>query len=131
MLWQKSSIYAFAAFPQNHLTNVRPGDAVEMVLDAYPGTIFRGRVATVIPASGGGQLTTTGEIPSAAKATSSGLFAVKIRFDSDADPRDLSMGSGGTVAIYTNRGKPVHIISKVALRMKKWQLYVVPSVRKS
>ena len=42
-----SSIYAFAAFPQNFLTNVRPGDQVEMVLDAYPGTIFRGRVDTV------------------------------------------------------------------------------------
>jgi hypothetical protein len=72
---------------------------------------------------------TTGEIPSAAKATSTGLFAVKIRFDSDAAPRHLSMGSGGSAAIYTNKGKPVHIISKVALRMKKWLLYVIPSVQ--
>jgi multidrug resistance efflux pump len=126
-----SSIFAFAAFPQNYLTNVRHGDQVEMVPDAHPGTIFRGRVDTVIPASGGGQLSTTGEIPSAAKATSIGLFAVKTRFDSDADPHDLSMGAGGTAAIYTNKRKPVHINSKVALRMKKWLLYVVPSVQKS
>jgi multidrug resistance efflux pump len=90
-----SSVNAFAAFPQNYLTNVRPGDEVEMVLDAYPGTIFRGRVDTVIPASGGGQLITTGEIPSATKATSVGLFAVKIQFNDDAGPRALSMGSGG------------------------------------
>jgi hypothetical protein len=47
------------------------------------------------------------------------MFAVKIRFDRDADPQILSMGSGGTAAIYTNKGRPVHIISKVALRMKK------------
>jgi len=72
-------------------------------------------------------LTTSGEIPSAAKATSVGLFAVKIHFNSDADPRALSMGSGGTAAIYTDRGKPVHVISKVTLRMKKWLLYVLPS----
>jgi len=76
-------------------------------------------------------LTTSGEIPSAAKATSIGKFAVKIRFGSDADPQTLSMGSGGSGAIYTNKGKPVHIISKVALRMKKWLLYVVPSAQKS
>jgi multidrug resistance efflux pump len=126
-----SSISVIAAFPQNYLTNVRPGDRVEMVLDVHPGTIFRGRVDTVIPASGGGQLTTSGEIPSAAKATSNGLFAVKTRFESNADPQTLAMGSGGTVAIYTNKGKPVHIISKVALRMKKWLLYVVPSAQKS
>jgi len=122
-----SSISVFAAFPQNYLANVRPGDEVEMVLDAHPGAIFRGNVDTIIPASGGGQLTTSGEIPSAAKTMSVGLFAVKIHFNSDADPRALSMGSGGTAAIYTDRGKPVHVISKVTLRMKKWLLYVLPS----
>jgi multidrug resistance efflux pump len=126
-----SSIYVAAAFPQNYLTNVRPGNEVELVLDSHPGVVFKGRVDTVIPSSGGGQVTPSGEIPSAAKATSSGLFAVKILFDSDADPRALAMGSGGTAAIYTNKGKPVHIISKVALRMKKWLLYVLPSVQKS
>jgi multidrug resistance efflux pump len=119
------------AFPQNYLTNVRSGDEVELVLDAYPGRVFKGSADTIIPASGGGQLTTSGEIPSAAKATSIGMFAVKIRFDSDGDPQTLSMGSGGTAAIYTNKGKPVHIISKVALRMKKWLLCVLPSVQKS
>ena len=56
---------------------------------------------------------------------------MKILFDSDADPRTLAMGSGGVAAIYTDRGKPVHIISKLALRMKKWLLYGVPSVQKS
>ena len=126
-----TSISAVDAFPQNYLTNVRSGDEVELVLDAYPGRVFKGSADTIIPASGGGQLTTSGEIPSAAKATSIGMFAVKIRFDSDGDPQTLSMGSGGTAAIYTNKGKPVHIISKVALRMKKWLLYVLPSVQKS
>jgi membrane fusion protein (multidrug efflux system) len=40
------------------------------------------------------------------------------------------LGAGGTVAIYTDHGKPVHIISKVAIRMKKWLLYVLPTVEK-
>jgi hypothetical protein len=38
---------------------------------------------------------------------------------SDAAPRHLSKRSGRTAAIYTNKGKPVHIISKVELLMKK------------
>jgi multidrug resistance efflux pump len=126
-----SSVDVLAAFPQSFLTNVRPGNEVELVLDAHLGVVFKGRVDAVIPASGGGQLTTSGEIPSAAQATSSGLFAVKILFDNDADPRAIAMGSGGAAAIYTDRGNPVHIISKVALRMKKWLRYVVPSVQKS
>src|SRR5262245_41644079 len=101
-----TSISVLAAFPQNYLTNVRSGDEVELVLDAYSGRVFKGSVDAVIPASGGGQLTTSGGIPSAAKATSIGLFAVKIRFDSDADPQTLSMGSGGSAAIYTNNTSP-------------------------
>src|SRR5579872_2027220 len=126
-----SSIYVGAVFPQNWLMNVRPGDDVELVLDPYPGRLFTGKVDAVLPASGGGQFTTSGDIPTAAKVGSTGAFAVKIRFDDPAVARDLSIGSGGSAAIYTHVGKPTHIISKVAIRMKKWLLYVVPTVAKS
>ena len=54
-------------------------------------------------------------------------LAVKIRLEGDSAPPNLPLGAGGAVAIYTNRGKPVHIISKVTVRMKKWLLYVIPA----
>jgi multidrug resistance efflux pump len=120
-------ISVLAAFPQNHLLNVAPGDDVEMVLDPYPGRLFIGKVDSVIPASGGGQLTPTGDIPNAARVDSSGLWAVKIVFTDHDVARKLSIGSGGAAAIYTKRGKPVHIITKITIRMKKWLLYVVPA----
>lgn len=34
-----SDIFVGAVFPQNYLTNVQPGDDVELVLDPYPGRI--------------------------------------------------------------------------------------------
>jgi membrane fusion protein (multidrug efflux system) len=126
-----SSIYVGAGFPQNWLMNVKPGDDVELVLDPFPGRLFTGKVDAVIPASGGGQFTTSGDIPTAAKVGSTGAFAVKILFDDPTVSRNLSIGSGGSAAIYTQVGKPTHIISKVAIRMKKWLLYVVPTVAKS
>ena len=122
-----SSIQVFALFPQNYLTNVRPGDAVEMVLDPYPGRLFTGKVDAIIPAAGGGQLTPSGNIPTSTKST--GAWAVKIVFDNAALAKRLSIGSGGSAAIYTRVGKPTHIISKVTMRMKKWLLYVLPSVQ--
>jgi multidrug resistance efflux pump len=126
-----SSIAVGAVFPQNWLTNVKPGDDVELVLDPYPGWLFPGKVDAVIPASGGGQFTTSGDIPTAARVGSTGAYAVKILFDDPAISRNLSIGSGGSAAIYTRVGKPTHIISKVAIRMKKWLLYVVPTVAKA
>jgi membrane fusion protein (multidrug efflux system) len=120
-----------AVFPQNWLSNVEPGDDVEMVLNPYPGRLFLGKVDYVIPASGGGQFTTSGTIPNAARIGSDGLYAVRINFSDPAVARKLSLGSGGSAVIYTKVGKPTHVISKVAIRMKKWLLYVMPSVEKS
>lgn len=125
-----SETFIAAAFPQNYLMNVKPGDKVEMVLDPYPGRLFKGEVDNVITATGEGQYKVSGNIPYAAKVGSMGVLAVKIRL-TGTPPDNLPLGAGGTVAIYTDHGKPVHIISKVSIRMKKWMLYVLPSVEKA
>jgi len=119
-----------AVFPQNWLSNVEPGNDVELVLNPHPGRLFLGKVDYVISATGGGQFTTSGTIPNAARIGSDGLYAVRINFSDAAIARKLSLGSGGSAAIYTDKGKPTHVISKVAIRMKKWLLYVMPSVEK-
>ena len=119
--------FIVAVFPQNYLMNVRPGDEVELVLDPYPGRLFKAEVENVITATGEGQFTPGGNIPYAAKVGSVGVLAVKIRLTEPAPP-NLPLGAGGTVAIYTDHGKSVHVISKVTIRMKKWALYVLPSV---
>ena len=126
-----SDIGVAAVFPQNWLSNVQPGDDVEMVLNPYPGRLFFGKVDYVIAATGGGQFTTSGTIPNAARIGSDGLYAVRINFNDQAVARTLSLGSGGSAAIYTQKGNATHVISKVAMRMKKWLLYVMPSVENS
>jgi len=125
-----SDIALVAVFPQNYLTYVQKGNPVEIVLDPYPGRIFTAKVDHVIAATGGGQFAPSGTITNAANIGSDGLYAVRIKFDDAAVARNLSLGSGGTAAIYTTHGKAVHIISKVAIRMKKWLAYVVPSAQK-
>jgi hypothetical protein len=100
---------------------------VEVVLDPYPGRLFKANVDTVMPATGEGQFAPSGTIPEASKIGSQGPLAVKIRLVDEAPPANLPLGAGGAVAIYTDHRKPVHIISKVTIRMKKWLLYVVPS----
>jgi multidrug resistance efflux pump len=119
-----------AVFPQNWLSNVEPGNDAEVILNPYPGRLFFGKVDYVISATGGGQFTPGGTIPNAAKIGSDGLYAVRINFNDAALARKLSIGSGGAATIYTNKGKATHVISKVAIRMKRWLLYVVPSVEK-
>jgi hypothetical protein len=81
----------------------------------------------VIPATGEGQFAPSGQIPEASKVGSQGLFAVKIRLTDGGPAPHLPLGAGGTVAIYTREIKPVHVITKVVIRMKRWLSYVIPS----
>jgi multidrug resistance efflux pump len=119
--------YIVAAFPQNYLMNVKAGNEVELILDPYPGRLFTGKVEAIIEATGEGQYAPSGTIPRASTIGSQGMLAVKIHITGDSKSVKVPLGAGGTVTIYTDSGKPVHIISKVAIRMKKWLLYVLPS----
>ncbi len=119
--------FVVASYHQNWLMNVQSGNDVELVLNPYPGRLFKGKVDVVIPATGEGQYDPSKAIPLASQVGSQGFLAVKILLNDDQAMPKLPLGAGGTVAIYTDHGKPVHIISKVAIRMKKWLLYVIPS----
>ena len=107
-------MFVVAVFPQNFLMNVQSGDEVEVILDPYPGRLFKAKVDTVITATGEGQFAPSKTIPEASQVGSRGLLAVKISLIDDDRPADVPLGAGGTVAIYTDRGKPVHVISEVA-----------------
>jgi membrane fusion protein (multidrug efflux system) len=41
-----------ANFRETQLTNIKPGDPVEVRVDVYPGQVIRGRVLEIAPASG-------------------------------------------------------------------------------
>jgi len=120
-----SETFVAASFPAQMLMHVKPGQDVEMAFSSMPGRLYRGKVDTVIQASGEGQFTTGGKLPSAAAVGSHGFLAVKIRFSDENSIDDVEMGSAGIVAIYTDWGKPFDMISKVTVRMKKW-LYFLP-----
>ncbi len=113
-----------ASFPAQILLNVKPGQEVELAFKSNPGQLFRGKVENVIEASGEGQFTTGGKLPSAAQIGSPGILAVKIRLDDDEQAEELAMGTAGAVAIYTDWGKSFDMISKVTIRLQKWAYFL-------
>ncbi len=120
-----SETWVFAPYSAQLLVNVQPEQQVEMAFKSRPGQLFRGTVNNVLQATGEGQVVTTGKLPSAASIGSAGYLAVKMKIEGDDAANALEMGSAGAVAIYTDWGKPFHMISKVTIRMKKW-LYFLP-----
>ena len=62
----------------------------------------------------------------AAQVGSRGMLAVKFDLEGEELAGQLKMGTAGVATIYTERGKPIHFISKVVIRVKALQYYLLP-----
>ncbi len=112
-----------ASFSQSAIRNIQVGDAAEFTFTHKPGQIYSGTVSKVIGTSPSAQLTASGQLQSLAGAPADRWF-IRVVPDQLDDMLKLPQGTAGTVAVYTQRGKPVHIISRVALRMNAWLSYL-------
>ena len=110
--------WVLAMFAQNELANVAAGNEAEIALKTYPNRIIKCAVDSVVWASGTGQMPITGMVPqSGVQPMPLGRIAVRLRpTGRDADIF-IAMGAQGQGAIYTERGKLLHIIRKVILRV--------------
>jgi multidrug resistance efflux pump len=115
-----------AVYPQNLLTNVQPGNAVEIAFKSRPGQIATGKVDEVVKYTGEGQFTPNALLPSAANVGSQGFLVVRVYLDDEELARELPLGAAGTTAIYTDFSKPFHIITKITVRIKAWMYQLFP-----
>lgn len=111
-----------ASFSQSAIRYIQFGDPAEVVFSRQPGRVYAGVVTHVVEATGTAQLAPSGQLPTLTGTPSTGRYAVRITLD-DPDT-SIPQGAGGTVAVYTQRGKPFHIITKVVMRMQAWLGYL-------
>jgi RND family efflux transporter MFP subunit len=114
-----------ASFSQSAIRYIQVGDAVEMVFRSIPGKVFSGKVARLARASGSSQLTASGQLPTFTGQPENSRWGVIIDFDNQEEAELLPQSAGASIiAVYTEKGKPVHIISKVVMRMNAWTGYL-------
>jgi multidrug resistance efflux pump len=104
---------------------VRPGQPVEVTFKFAPGTVYSGKVESILQAIATGQVQTSGQAVMP-KSISSAPFVVRIRLDDAETAKGLPAGSTGDAAIYTDHVKLAHIIRKILLRQIAITNYVNP-----
>lgn len=115
----------FAAFRQNSLQGIDPGDEVEVSFDAIPGRIFAGKVKQILPMMSEGQLTPTGTLRTLEGVHNKpGRVLVQVEFVDDISGYKLPAGASGTTVVYTGQFKPIQIMRMVILRIKAWEKYL-------
>ncbi len=111
--------------PQIDARYVEPGQPVELTFKFMPGTIYTGKVESVLQAIAAGQVQTSGTAV-APKPIQSGPFVVRVKLDDAGFARRLPAGSTGEAAIFTDHVKAAHVIRKVLLRQIAILNYVNP-----
>ena len=112
-----------ASFSQSSIRNIQVGDESEFTFFHRPGKVYSGVVSHVIGVSASAQTTASGQLPTLGTAPPD-RWVVRIHFDDQGLAKSLPQGTAGIATVYTQRGKPVHIISKVVMRINAWMAYL-------
>jgi len=114
-----------SSFSQSAIRYINVGDAAELVFRSKPGKVYAGKVIRIARASGTSQLSASSQLPTFTGQPESGRWAVIFELDNEAEKEELPQSAGASIiAVYTQKGKPVHIISKVVMRMNAWMGYL-------
>ncbi len=126
VFYETSERLLVAQIPEAYLRYVKPGAEVEVTFKMLPGEVFTGKVEQVLQATAAGSFA-PGGAAAGPQSMAAGAYHVKITPDAPASLEQLPAGAVGSVAIYSEHGKPTHVIRKVMLRMDAWMNYVDPS----
>lgn len=114
-----------AAYRQNVLQAIDPGDEVEISFDAIPGRIFAGHVKQILPIMAEGQVVPSGALRSIEGAHyKPGRVMVLIEISDDLSSYNLPVGASGSTVVYTGEWHAIEIVRMVILRIKAWEKYL-------
>jgi RND family efflux transporter MFP subunit len=111
--------------PQIYARYVAPGQDVEVTFKFIPGTIYTGKVETVLQAVSTGQAQPSG-LAVTPPAVEAAPFVVRIALDDASVAARLPAGTTGTAAIFTEHVQAAHVIRKVVLRQLAIMNYILP-----
>ena len=117
-----------AAFREISLENIHVGDAVEIVLDLFPGRIFSGRVSAVGSGVGNRDVDPRTGLPSPRSQSGwirpSQPMPVRIEFDPHARPVGLRVGSQASVMVYPGKNPIMNALGTVRMWLVSLLAYV-------
>jgi len=115
---QEDDPWILAFYHQNELRYVEPGNEAEIFLESYPDRIIKCKVDSIMWATAQGQMPISGFVGTTAGLS---LLSDQIAVRLLVEPREknlfLATGAVGGGAIYTEKGKIIHIVRKVFVRV--------------
>ncbi len=127
-LVSKDDLWIQADFKENNLSNMKPGDKVDFILDVKPGEIFHGKVRSIGYGVDVGNAVNRGGLPQI-KSTSSWLqdpqrFPVIVEFENEEVKRLCRAGGQADVVVFTGNHSFLNAIAKFRIWLNSKLSYV-------
>lgn len=121
--------FIVAAMPQNPLQQLEIGNHAEIIFDAIPGKIFKGKVSEIGEFIAQGELQAYGTLHNFDSNMPHGVIPQGsvpfiIELSEDASEYRIPGGAKAQAAIYSEHMAPVKVVRMVLIRMKGWLNYV-------
>jgi len=123
-------VWINAAFTENNLGHLRPGTAVEILLDSLPGRVFDGTVRSVGIGVSYGQSQAPGTLPTIQNdrdwLRQSQRFPVIVGFEQAGEQiplEQLRIGGQASVIAYTEGHGLLKLFGKIYVRLMCWLSY--------
>ncbi len=120
-----------ARFTENNLGHLRAGTPVEFVLDALPGRVFEGVVATIGPGVSAWKRPAPGTLPTVTNSREwlrrAQRFPVVIRFSREQrglQEEQLRVGGQAEVIAYTPESRLLKPLGRLFIRFMSWLSYL-------
>ncbi|MGO4330560.1 HlyD family secretion protein [Cupriavidus sp. 2TAF22] len=123
-------VWVSADLTENNLGHVDVGTPVGIVLDAFPGRVFEGRVRSIGYGISTGQSTPPGSLPTVQNSRDwlrpAQRFPVVVEFAPGqlAALRGIRVGGQAEVMAFPGEGNPLHPPGRLFLRLMSWLSYV-------
>ncbi|PMH41381.1 multidrug transporter [Vibrio sp. 10N.286.49.B3] len=119
-------VWISALVRENSLEHIRVGNTVEIVLDALPGRVLRGKVESIGWGTGGSNNIdqSTGFLTADTTSLSAQRYPVNIVFDAEDIPHNVRYGSQATVAFFTEESRFGEWLANIWMRILSVWTYV-------
>ncbi|WP_312072605.1 HlyD family secretion protein [Atlantibacter sp.] len=113
-----------AAFRQNSLLRLQPGDEAEVVFNALPGQVFPGKLVSISPIVPTGAYQSQGTLQTLNITPGGDGVIATIILDPNEEIDALPDGIYAQAAVYSDHFSHVSVMRKVLLRMTSWMHYL-------
>jgi multidrug resistance efflux pump len=124
---ESEDVWVKASLRENSIANIKPGNPVDIVLDAAPGKIFQGIVSSVgfaVSHEKGGKI---GDLDTVENKSGwlrqAQRFPVYIRFQDDSSKGLRRLGGQADVQIYTGDNWLINSLGWLWIRLQSWLSY--------